>query len=103
MVALTANAQTIQTAPSMSGPWTNAAVLAGPQGFARLLGPGGRSAAVGTMLTITNATPTTNVRVSATLSNGVLSVNASIASNSLKQIESMTLTNLALKLNLVGQ
>lgn len=63
-------------------------------GFVRLQGPAEQSQTAGIVLTITNAT--------AALSNGLLTVTAGIASNSLNQISTMN-TNLPIQLNLVGQ
>jgi hypothetical protein len=71
-------------------------------GLVRLQGPAGQSQAAGIVLTITNAPPS-SAQATAVLSNGLLTVTAGIASNSLNQIASMTATNLALQLNLVAQ
>ncbi len=89
---------TVQTAGSPVGPWTNAVSGTAPQLFARLAvsNAAGATVGIGGVVTIPSSGQ-------ATFSNATLTVTAAIASNSLKQIEAMSSTNLALKLNLVGQ
>ncbi|MGD1019732.1 MAG: hypothetical protein ABSA12_10495 [Verrucomicrobiia bacterium] len=105
VMAVAAATWTIQTSGSPGGPWTNAASGTSAQMFARLAVSNSVAATVGIggVVTITNPSTGSGQAAAAVLSNGVLTITAAIASNSLKQIQGMTSTNIALKLNLVGQ